>query len=72
MGISCGDESNQEGKKMGYTLIKRAKKNVGDFLIWERAKELLEKHTKSTTSSCLKDGKLLTIVWQKLIKRKQL
>lgn len=31
---------------MNYTLIKRAKKNVGDFLIWERAKELLEKHTK--------------------------
>jgi len=31
---------------MTYTLIKRAKKNVGDFLIWERAKELLEKHTK--------------------------
>ena len=31
---------------MTYTLIKRAKKNVGDFLIWERARELLEKHTK--------------------------
>ena len=31
---------------MSYTLLKRAKKNVGDFLIWERAKELLEKHTK--------------------------
>lgn len=34
------------GEKVSYTLIKMAKKNVGDFLIWERAKELLEKHTK--------------------------
>jgi len=30
--------------KADYTLVSGAKKNVGDFLIYERAKKLLEKH----------------------------
>ncbi len=38
-------EKTREDAKMSYTLIKRAKKNVGDFLIWERAKELIGKFT---------------------------
>lgn len=33
---------------MAYTLVSTKAKNVGDFLIYERAKELLRKHTSET------------------------